>query len=226
MTHKVLMNLPSARWVIPPEPAPVRDGRQCLQSWAKFTGVPPTTQPLSFFVCSQWLKSYTCKLVIDDWPSVRHLLKDSSMQFFSCSLSHSKTHLISDTSSRLRGSELVTTEISDIVENADIFLLCFWYGSLKAVVLIFSTILWRILSIFSNLQRLKIRNSNAKTFCSSRHHVLNLLLFCYMQFQDKVLQLIFLAVLLMLTHFSYFKLHIIHTGKIELSKYLSLLCKQ
>ena len=103
MIDKVLINLPSARWVIPPEPAPVRDGRQCLQSWAKFTGVPPTTQPLSFFVCSQWLKSYTCKLVIDDWPSVRHLLKDSSMQFFSCSLSHSKTHLISDTSSRLRG---------------------------------------------------------------------------------------------------------------------------
>ena len=67
------------------------------------------------------------------------------------------------------------------------------------MVLIFSTILWLILSILSNLQRLKIRNSNAKTFCSS-------LAWCFTYYQatlkrgalDKDLAAIFYRVVLFL----------------------------
>ena len=103
-------------------PAPVLDVKQCLQSCAKFSGVPPSTHPLSFLCSSQWQKSNSCKSDISDSPSVRHLLRDSSMQFFSCSLSHNNTHLISDFSSRFNGSETPITDISDIVEKADTFL--------------------------------------------------------------------------------------------------------
>ena len=121
IAENVLFSNVPGKWCVNP-PITDRVDKQCRQSWAKFSGVPPRTHPLSFFGCSQWQKSSNCKSDIDDIPSLRHLLKDSSMQFFSCSLSHNNTHLISDFSSRFNGSETPITDISDIVEKADTFL--------------------------------------------------------------------------------------------------------